>query len=308
MGRKRVIDTDELLFDEELYEAVGKDGLWLYVRLWGIAEDFGGYEPKYGSISLKTGVLRISPDQVQDYIEKLISIGKIIPYEVNGKTYHWLARFLKHQRLNNPTLPQIPIPPWIVCESRQYKSGKKYASYEIDEEILTSTTSSIQVGYQKATSKTETKQKRNETETETIKEKDMSKSPAAPSTPPSSSSPVGLVFSVDTLAELWNAKAPPELSRVHLPFRRALKEMAKIRDTMKRNPKLEWWEKVVLRMHNSPFLRGANDRSWKASFDFMVSHAEVILDGKYDGSGGTGPSHPKGFSGLADWAGAQEDL
>ena len=43
MGRKRVIDTDELLFDEELFEAVGKDGLWLYVRLWSLAEDWGGY-------------------------------------------------------------------------------------------------------------------------------------------------------------------------------------------------------------------------------------------------------------------------
>jgi hypothetical protein len=41
MGRKRVIDTDELLFDEELFETVGKDGLWLYVRLWSLAEDWG---------------------------------------------------------------------------------------------------------------------------------------------------------------------------------------------------------------------------------------------------------------------------
>ena len=64
MGRKRVIDTDELLFDEELYEAIGQEGLWLYVRLWALAEDWGGYEPKYGSIALKTGVLRMTADQV----------------------------------------------------------------------------------------------------------------------------------------------------------------------------------------------------------------------------------------------------
>ena len=145
MGRKRVIDTDELLFDEELFEAVGANGLWLYVRLWSIAEDFGGYEPNYGSISLKTGVLKLTKSYVNQTIEKFIKLGKILTYCVNGKTYHWLRNLLKHQRLNNPAPPTLPLPPWVSCEIKQYKSKKKYASYTIDWEILTSHTSSLPV-------------------------------------------------------------------------------------------------------------------------------------------------------------------
>ena len=161
MGRKRVIDTDELLFDEELFEAVGKDGLWLYVRLWSLAEDWGGYEPRYGSIALKTGILRLSSETVKEIIDELIILGKIVPYEANGKTFHWIKNFLKHQRLNNPTPPSLPLPPWVICEVKEYKSKKKYASFQIDWEKLASCTSSLPVGYQNTTSslETETKQK-----------------------------------------------------------------------------------------------------------------------------------------------------
>src|SRR5512140_3585839 len=103
MGRKRVIDTDELLFDDELYNAIGERGLWVYVRLWSLSEDWGGYEPKYGSLALKMGVLRLTADEVRSTIVKLISLGKIIPYQVPGlhntdivTEIHWLKNLLKH--------------------------------------------------------------------------------------------------------------------------------------------------------------------------------------------------------------------
>jgi hypothetical protein len=102
-------------------------------------------------------------------------------------------------------------------------------------------------------------------------------------------------FSVDDLAVLWNDKRPPELSAVNLPLKRPAKDMTKIKDALKRNPEREWWERVVLRLHSSPHCRGNNDRGWKASFDFMVGRAEVILDGKYDGWGRAAQS------GIVDW-------
>jgi hypothetical protein len=283
MGRKRVIDTDELLFDEELFEAVGVDGLWLYVRLWSIAEDFGGYEPNYGSISLKTGVLKLSKSYVNQTIEKFIKLGKVVTYCINGKTYHWLRNLLKHQRLNNPAPPTLPLPPWVTCEIRQYQSKKKYASYEIDWEILASHTSSLLVADFSLLGVLETETKRNETETETI-------TPIVPLQ--------GTVFSVQALAELWNSKAPPELSRVHLPFKRPPREMQRVRDSLKRNPDMKWWESVIFKMHDSPFLRGMSERGWKASFDFMVKKAEEILDGKYDQ--GKGPA-PTGFTAVRNF-------
>lgn len=299
MGRKRIIDTDELLFDEELYGAVGKDGLWLYVRLWALAEDFGGYEAKYGNISLKTGVLKLKTSQVKEIIEKLIKLGKIVTYEINGKKYHWIKNLLKHQRLNNPAIPTLPLPPWVSCEIRQYKSGKKYASYEIDWDLYYSSTGSLPVDDQQLPGalETETETKRNETETR----KDIVDPPARPSSDSDENSPLksGLIFSVQDLAKLWNKKSPPELSRVNLPFKRPPKDMQKIRDAVKRNPDMSWWEQVISAIYNSPFLRGINDRGWKASLDFVVRKAEEILDGKYEGSK---KQTPAGLQGLWDYA------
>ena len=48
-----------------------------------------------------------------------------------------------------------------------------------------------------------------------------------------------------------------------------------------------------------PFLRGGNERRWKANIDFMMKKAEEIRDGKYDE--GQGPS-PR-VSGLLELPG-----
>lgn len=101
----------------------------------------------------------------------------------------------------------------------------------------------------------------------------------------------------DSLGFLWNEIKPPELSLVNLPLKRPPKDLAKIKDAIKRNPDKAWWEKVILRLHQSPHCRGKNDRGWKANFDFMVTRAEMILDGKYDGV----REEPKGFDGIRNW-------
>jgi hypothetical protein len=92
-------------------------------------------------------------------------------------------------------------------------------------------------------------------------------------------------FKPERLAELWNETAPSELPRVNLPFKRKPKDLQKIKAATKLNPELEWWRLVFQRLFESPFLRGDNDRAWKASFDFVVEKAEQIIDGKYDGQG-----------------------
>lgn len=88
-------------------------------------------------------------------------------------------------------------------------------------------------------------------------------------------------FSVQDLAKLWNDKAPHELSRVNLPFKRQEKRLKPINKAIKRNPDPLWWESVLKRISQSSFLMGKKGE-WKASFDFVVDHAEEIIDGKYD--------------------------
>jgi len=129
MDRKRVIDTEAFYFDDELVELLGERGLHFYIRLWGIAEDWGGFEPKYGSLALKMGALKFSIEEVKKYLNRLLLAGKIFEYEIQGKKYHWLTKLMKHQPLNNPSPPQLPLPDWIICEEHRYPSGKRYANY-----------------------------------------------------------------------------------------------------------------------------------------------------------------------------------
>lgn len=98
-------------------------------------------------------------------------------------------------------------------------------------------------------------------------------------TPPTPSR--GPSFSPQLLAELWNEKAPPELPKISLPFKRKPKDLDKIKDALKRNPEKEWWLRVILLLHDLPFVKGFNDRGWKITLDVMVRDAEKILDGKY---------------------------
>lgn len=136
MARKRLIDTHSLCFDTEIVTILKERGSILYIRLWGIAEDWGGYDPKYDDIALLMGAFKLKASEVKNYIDRLIEAKKIIPYEVNGKTYHWIVNLLKHQPLDNPSAPKLPLPEWVECKISEYKSGKKYAKYTVITEKL----------------------------------------------------------------------------------------------------------------------------------------------------------------------------
>ena len=136
MGKKRIIDSDSLFFKTKLHNLIGDRGYLLYIRVWALAEDWGGYEADYGAIALQTGVLRCTEDEVQGILEKLVKDKKVIPYSVSKRTYHWIINFLEHQTLNNPSPSKIPLPPWIIQEIKQYKKSKskrKFARFTVDE-------------------------------------------------------------------------------------------------------------------------------------------------------------------------------
>lgn len=52
---------------------------------------------------------------------------------------------------------------------------------------------------------------------------------------------------------------------------------------------LDEWREVFASCASTPFLRGENDRGWRADFDWIIEnneHAARVLEGKYQGSGG----------------------
>jgi hypothetical protein len=164
VARKRIIDTEEFYFKADLVSLLGERGLHLYIRLWGIAEDWGGYEPKYSDIAFKMGALRFEERETKKYINRLIERGKIIEYNKDGKLVHWIVNFLEHQPLDNPSPPKLPLPEWVGCEILEYKSGKKYAKYVIIQEKLP-------VAYRSPTSNGVTVTKRNSNVTVTVTNK-----------------------------------------------------------------------------------------------------------------------------------------
>ncbi|GAH65236.1 unnamed protein product, partial [marine sediment metagenome] len=149
MARKRTLDIHELVFDPELVRTLKSKGLIFYEVLWGNADDFGGFEMNYEKIKLWCGALLITITEVKKFLKTLIELRKIIPYEADGKECGWLKNLMKCQPLKNPSLPTLPLPEWIVCQTKKYPSGKKYAVYQIIIEKLP-------VAYQYATKTTET--------------------------------------------------------------------------------------------------------------------------------------------------------
>lgn len=88
-------------------------------------------------------------------------------------------------------------------------------------------------------------------------------------------------LSVTEILEGWN----------DLASRCGLAAVVKLTDQRKRKARaqakrfsLDDWLSVFRRIEQSPFLRGTNDRGWRADFDFILSEANFtkILEGKYD--------------------------
>jgi hypothetical protein len=88
-------------------------------------------------------------------------------------------------------------------------------------------------------------------------------------------------LSVPEVVEGWNERLGP----VGLP------RVVKLTDSRKRQTQrmakaypVDDWIAVFAKVEQSPFLRGDNDRGWKADFDFVLNEKNFvkILEGKYD--------------------------
>ena len=84
------------------------------------------------------------------------------------------------------------------------------------------------------------------------------------------------------LADAWNTETQPPLPRCE--------GLSKARESSARQRlserTVDEWRAIYRRVNASPFLRGHNDRGWRASFDWMLKPENVlkVLEGKFDGS------------------------
>jgi hypothetical protein len=87
-------------------------------------------------------------------------------------------------------------------------------------------------------------------------------------------------FPVNTLVKLWNEIADPVFPRVRLPL--AESRARRVRAAVKEQADLKWWRDLFKRVNDSTFLKGKNDRRWRADFDFAIQKKDKILEGSYD--------------------------
>lgn len=120
--------------DEELVGGMDIPGRLFYLGTWSVAEDSGVLT--MSPLSLKMKIFPgddISPEQLETYINRLVQMRKIVPFEYGGKQYGWIKNFNRHQKLDNPSPPTLPLPSWVNWIEGETRKKNKF---EVDDSAL----------------------------------------------------------------------------------------------------------------------------------------------------------------------------
>ncbi len=108
MARKRMVDP-EFWLDEDITSLSFECRLF-YIGTWNFADDYGVIENSAKKI--KAQVFPYDDVDAQKIIDKLVKLGKLVPFEAEGKSWLYIKRFLKYQRVDRPSVnrnPQAPL-------------------------------------------------------------------------------------------------------------------------------------------------------------------------------------------------------
>jgi len=250
MPRTRSIKPE--FWDDEKLSTICRDARLTYLGLWTNSDDYGVV--KGNPIYLKSKIYPYDEDlelsEFGQWLKALEEIGCIRAFQSNGEKYYYIRKFLTHQSISHPAKRVYPEPP----ESLQSESVK-----------LPSDSGVAPDDYGNPPFETET-----ETETET-EEGDSQNRRAKPGR--SLPSPQDFV-------DLWNEKTEdlPKVRELTPTRERHIRQRLKERS-------LEEWGAIIERINRTPFLLGENDRSWKATLNWLVKSPDPgvkVLEGFYD--------------------------
>lgn len=85
------------------------------------------------------------------------------------------------------------------------------------------------------------------------------------------------------IAKIWNEWAHPIFPRV-MSMDTESSRYKNCRKRWEKKPNQEYWQKVIVRLNESSFCRGNNEKKWVAGIEFLCKpdKANEILEGKYD--------------------------
>lgn len=311
--RKRMLNP-EFFTDSDIIANFDFAGRLFYEGLWCVADDSGCLS--LDALSLKMKIFpgdNIDISTIQKYVDTLIAIDKIIPYEVDGKQYGWIKNFCKHQRLDRPSPPTIPLPPFIIWHDEEKEKYKWYY------EVQYGSTSSRRAVVEQSSSKTPLIEK-NRIEKNRIevnsKEDSLDEVNGKVDTDPaiatknihSSSHDIAIKTTTALVAEkpnpnsdnnmpmatkeateeppynkimeLYNAICPPALPKITtITTERRLEINARWRE----HPDIKIFKQVFTEAANSDYICGRTKHKFRCSFDWLIKEESFTktLEGAY---------------------------
>ncbi|MCA3109856.1 MAG: conserved phage C-terminal domain-containing protein [Rhodocyclaceae bacterium] len=92
----------------------------VFVCLWSMADDEGRIEGDAASV-WRFGSFREDSRDVANALASLISLRRVLAYEVDGNPYFQIVNWTKHQKVDKPSKSKFPSPP-MGCEERPESS------------------------------------------------------------------------------------------------------------------------------------------------------------------------------------------
>ena len=104
--------------------------------------------------------------------------------------------------------------------------------------------------------------------------------PDAPPPSPPKAKPTAPPVPYEKIRELFNSTCLSYSKVVGITGKRQTTVAAR----WKEHPDLDWWAEYFKRIEASNFLKGNNDRKWKATFDWLINSSNMnkVLEGNYD--------------------------
>jgi hypothetical protein len=125
MARIRTVKP-EFWTDERVGECSVSARL-LFIACWNFSDDYGGLDRS--AKQLKAQAFPYDAIDCEPLVQELLNVGLLIEYAVEGKMYLHISGFRKHQKVEKPAKPRIPVyedsmkTPRVLPESSPTSSG-----------------------------------------------------------------------------------------------------------------------------------------------------------------------------------------
>ena len=117
MSRNRMVKAE--FWEDEKIGTVQREARLTFIALWNLSDDYGVV--KGNTMWLKNRIFPYDEDlSLSDFkiwLSELEKITAIFPFTNNGEKYFFIKNFLKHQKIDRPTLSKKnPVPPEEITE------------------------------------------------------------------------------------------------------------------------------------------------------------------------------------------------